>query len=78
MSQLNIHMTPSFEKNLQKLMHILHIKTKAEAIRYAIKETLNHSLIHAKPGDFSKWIGLGKQVPVNANSQFKSDDDLWK
>ncbi len=28
--------------------------------------------------DFSTWIGLAKNVPVNPKPRFKSDDDLWK
>ncbi len=36
MSQLNIHMTSIFEKDLQKFMRLRHIKTKSEAIRLYI------------------------------------------
>jgi len=78
MGQLNIHMTPTFEKNLLRLMKVRHIKTKAEAIRIAINETLNHSIHQIKPVDFSTWIGLAKNIPVNSKPKFKSDDDLWK
>jgi len=78
MTQLNIHMTPIFERDLQQFMKIRHIKTKAEALRIAVKEGLEHSLQHIKPTDFSKWVGLGKQVPVNKKRHFRSDDDLWK
>lgn len=78
MTQLNLHVNPSFEKELQQFMKVKHIKTKAEAIRVAVKESLAHSIQHIKSVDFSKWIGLAKQVPVNTKQRFHSDDDLWK
>lgn len=77
MSQLNIHLTPSFEKNLIKFMKLRHIDTKSEAIRVAIKEGIEHTSLHAKPVNFTKWLGLGTQVPTNKKSRFSSDDDLW-
>ena len=40
MSQLNIHMTPTLEHDLRKFMKVRHLKSKAEAIRTAIKENL--------------------------------------
>lgn len=78
MSQLNIHMSPAFEKNLLRLMKVRHIKTKAEAIRIAVNETLSHAVHQIKPVDFSTWIGLATNIPTNPSPKFKSDDDLWK
>ncbi|HSW70514.1 MAG TPA: hypothetical protein VLH77_00865 [Gammaproteobacteria bacterium] len=78
MSQLNIHMTLKFEKDLQKFMKLRHIKTKAEAVRIAIQESLEHALPHKKKIDFSAWLGLATQVPVSKKTSFSSDDDLWK
>jgi len=78
MSQLNLHITPAFEQELLKFMKIRHIPTKAEAIRVAIKEGLEHSIGHIKTSDFSDWVGLGNQAPTNKKIKFKSDDDLWK
>lgn len=78
MPQLNIHLTPTFEKDLKKFMKIRHIETKSEAIRIAIKEGIEHSIGPVKPVDFSKWIGLGNQAPVNKKRKFFSDSDLWK
>jgi hypothetical protein len=78
MTQLNIHMTATFEKDLLKFMKIRHIPTKSEAIRIAIKEGLEHTAGRLKAPDFSEWAGLGKEVPQNKKLKFKSDDDLWK
>lgn len=77
MSQLNIHMTPDFEKDLRKFMKMRHLKTKAEAIRTALKECLQYSAKKAKPCDFQEWIGLGLKAPINKNPRFQNDDDLW-
>lgn len=78
MRQLNIHLTDAFARDLQKFMKIRHISTKAEAIRTAIKEGLEHSAANEKTTDFSAWLGLAKQVPINNKPRFKSDEELWK
>ena len=78
MRQLNIHMNAAFAQDLKRFMKARHIKTKAEAVRMAIKEGLEHSVNLIKPTDFNAWLGLGLQVPVNKNPKFKSDNDLWK
>jgi len=78
MSQLNIHVTPHFEKDLNKFMKIRHIQTKSEAIRLAIKEGIQHTVSQTKRIDFSDWLGLGLEVPTNKKTKFSSDDDLWR
>ena len=78
MSQLNIHLTASFQSELKKFMKLRHIDTKSEAIRVAIKEGIQHAMIHTKPVNFTSWLGLANQVPVNKKVKFSSDDDLWK
>ena len=77
MSQLNIHLTASFEKDLHKFMKIRHIHTKSEAIRVAIKEGIQHSLTKTKPVNFNDWLGIAMQIPINNKPKFTSDDDIW-
>ena len=78
MSQLNIHLTTAFERDLRKFMKVRHIPTKAEAIRTAIKEGLERSIGQQKPStNFSTWLGLAKQASPNKKPRFRSDDDLW-
>jgi hypothetical protein len=77
MSQLNIQTTPSFERDLRKFMQVRHIQTKTEAIRTAIKEGLQHPPAQTKTTNFSTWIGLALQEPVNKKAKRLSDDDLW-
>jgi hypothetical protein len=79
MSQLNIQLTPDFERRLTRLMRVRGLKTKSEAVRVAVQETLERSLTEAKPRtDFRTWIGLGRRAPLNPNPRFRSDDDLWE
>lgn len=78
MTQLNLHVTPRFEKDLRQLMKVKHLKTKAETIRMAVKETLVHTIQHLRADDFSKWVGLAKQQPLNPKQRFRSDKDLWE
>jgi hypothetical protein len=59
-------------------MKIRHIKTKSEAIRLAVKEGLEHNTPNKSPTDFTSWLGLAIQLPVNKKNKFQSDDDLWK
>lgn len=77
MSQLNIHITASFEKDLNRFMRLKHINTKSEAIRVAIKEGIQHASKQVKTINFNDWLGLGNQVPTNKKVKFTSDDDLW-
>lgn len=78
MRQLNIHMTPALARDLTKFMKIRHIKTKAEAVRTAVKESLEHSSDRVEPIDFSTWIGIGTQIPTRKKPKFKTDKDLWE
>ena len=77
MSQLNISLSPEFERELQHFMKARHIPTKAAAIRTAVKEGLAH-LKQAKKSDFSDWAGLATRAATNPHPHFKNDDDLWK
>lgn len=79
MTQINLHVTAEFEKELEQLMKVKQLKTKTLAIRIAVKECLEHAIAAQKiPSDFSHWIGLGNQATMNEKPRFESDDDLWK
>ena len=76
MSQLNINVTPEFESALKRLMQARGLKSKAEAVRLAVREALER----ARPAgatDFTSWIGLGTAAPENPSPRFSSDDMLW-
>lgn len=77
MSQLNIHLTPDFEAALNKLMRVRGLKTKSEAVRLAIQETLERETRVRNTLDFTEWIGLGNRAKPNPHPRFRSHDDLW-
>ena len=78
MSQLNIHMTPAFERVLKRFMEIREIRTKSEAIRLAVEESLDRELRNASSTDFTSWLGLGKAAAENLAPRFPSHDALWE
>lgn len=76
-SQLNINQTPEFEEDLSRLMRVRKIATKSEAVRMAVRESLERSLQSACPVDYRSWIGLAAGEGENLQPRFRSDDDLW-
>lgn len=75
MAQLNLNLTPDFERDLTTFMKERGIATKSEAIRTAVRESL---LRAAKPPGrptFQSAVGSLKQT--NPRPKFKSEDDLW-
>lgn len=77
MSQLNIHLSPEFEQVLAEYMRLRGLRTKSDAIRLAVRESLERELRRHQTPDFSAWVGLGQRSPENPNPRFRSDDDLW-
>ncbi len=77
MPQLNLHLTPEFEEALDELMRLRQLRTKSEAVRLAVLETAERERRRRSPADFSSWLGLGRQTPVNPKPRFRSDADLW-
>ncbi len=77
MAQLNINQTPEFESDLQRLMRIRKIPTKSEAIRLAVRESLERSMQAAPAADYREWLGLAKGKDENPQPRFSSHDELW-
>lgn len=79
MSQLNMHTSPSFEEDLERLMQLREIPTKSAAIRTAVREALARALrARGQQIDFRDWIGRGLQAEGNRRPRFSSDDELWQ
>ena len=76
MAQLNIHMTPEFERALRRLMRMRKIATKSEAVRIAVLEAAEPA--RAKRGAFRALLGTGLRAPVRSRRQFRDEDALWK
>jgi metal-responsive CopG/Arc/MetJ family transcriptional regulator len=76
MSQISVELNPELEHALAEYMKLRHIETEAEAIRVALRELVERAR-PASRSDFSRWLGLGLQVPENPAPRFHSDHDLW-
>jgi Arc/MetJ-type ribon-helix-helix transcriptional regulator len=76
MKQLNVNITPEFERDLRRVMKVGGFKTKSDAVRHAIREVAQRSASTQKT-DFRSWIGLALKGKPNPNPRFKSEDDLW-
>lgn len=77
--QLNIHLKPDFIADLQKFMLLRGIATKSEAVRVAVRESLE--LLTRKRRshtDFRQWQGMALRGTANPRPRFQSDDDLWE
>jgi hypothetical protein len=77
MAQLNINLTPAFERALTRLMRIRRIKTKSEAVRVAVEEALAASSRRSAAADFAAWIGLGTTAAQNPAPRFPDHASLW-
>jgi metal-responsive CopG/Arc/MetJ family transcriptional regulator len=77
MGQLNINMTPEFEKDLETYMREQGISQKSEAIRRAIHEAALRRQMERQKVDFRSWRGLALKSAPNPKPRFKNEDDLW-
>ncbi len=77
MSQINLHTTPEFEKQLKEYMQISGFHTKAQAIRAAVQESLARHLAQKVSVDFTRWLGEGL-APTPHKPRFEDEDDLWE
>ncbi len=77
MPQLNVHLTPEFQRSLAEYMRLRDLKTKSEAVRQAVLEALEVQISRRRTADFGSWLGLGNRAPQNPEPRFRRDDDLW-
>ena len=75
MKQLNLNVTPDFERDLQQYMKKKEIPTKSEAIRQALREVGAHGT--GSDYDFRSWLGMGLKTPLRKKRRFRSEDELW-
>jgi hypothetical protein len=61
--QLNLNVTPEFERDLKLFMKRKGIKRKSDAIRCAIREAASRTTVPKT--DFRSWIGVAAQDPPN-------------
>lgn len=77
MAQMNLHITPEFERALRRFMRVRGLTNKSEAIRAAVREAAERDG-RAGRADFRSWVGAGCAAPLNPRPRFTSDDDLWR
>lgn len=77
MKQINLHVTPSFLKELTTVMKMKGIKTKSEAIRVAVHHLVEQLTSSRTQTSFRGWLGMGLKSPLSLNRQFKDEDALW-
>lgn len=83
MAQINLHVTADFEEALEALMHARGLRSKSEAIRYAVQEAAAPYRA-APPRDFSALQGLlrrhprakGRRRPPVADLEREIDDEM--
>ena len=78
MPQLNMHISSEFDRELAKWMELRGIATKSEAIRAAVRESLERLRAARRPRDYRELVGLATPTVPISRRQFKTDDDLWK
>ena len=76
MRQLNLNVTPEFERDLRRYMKQRGIARKSEAIRLALRDAVER-VGSGGDYDFRAWLGLGLKAPLRRKPRFQSEDDLW-
>lgn len=76
MRQINMNVTPEFQRDLEEFMTRRKLKNKSEAIRLALREAVAADSGAAET-DFRSWIGMGLRVPPRRKPRFQSEDELW-
>jgi hypothetical protein len=76
MKQLNLNVTPEFDRDLRRFMKQKGIARKSDAIRQALHEAVTR-VTESGSCDYRSWLGLGLKAPLNPRPRFRSEDDLW-
>jgi hypothetical protein len=75
MKQLNVNITPEFERDLRRLMKNAGIKRKSDAVRQAVHEAAARAKT-PRNYDFRSLIGIALRGPESPDPRFKTEDDL--
>ena len=65
MRQLNLNVTPEFERDLRRLMRQQGITKQSEAIRRAVHEAAAKGGAASQAADYRSWLGLGLSAALN-------------
>lgn len=76
MKQINVIVTPQFDRDLKALMKARRIPNKSAALRTAVHEAAQR--VSEKPVyDFREWLGFGLKAPLAQKRKYLTEDDLW-
>ncbi len=78
MPQMNINLTPDFERDLNRYMKKSGVETKSEAIRRAVREALEQLRSRRPVRSFAEMLGIAAKYPQNRSPRFRTEDDLWE
>jgi Arc/MetJ-type ribon-helix-helix transcriptional regulator len=56
MAQVNVHVTPEFDEALGRLVRLRGLRSKSEAIRWAVVEALDREIGRSQTADFRAWL----------------------
>lgn len=76
MRQVNLNVTPEFDRDLRRFMKLRGISQKSEAIRQALHEAVARGSGRVD-SDYRTWLGLGLKAPLNPKPRFENEDALW-
>jgi len=76
MAQLNLNVTPEFERDLREYMKRRGFTRKSDALRRALREAVARES-GAGEEDYRRWLGLGVRAPLRRKRRYLSEDDLW-
>ena len=74
--QININVTPEFERHLRHYMWSKNLTTKSDAIRQALRDAVVQD-VGAGDFDFRSWLGCALRVPPRRRRRFRNEDQLW-
>lgn len=76
MRQLNLIVTPEFERDLKKLIKARKYPNQSAAIRAAVHDAVQQKAPE-KSRDWHSLLGAALRYPANPKPRFKTEDDLW-
>jgi Arc/MetJ-type ribon-helix-helix transcriptional regulator len=75
MRQININVTPEFQRDLDMLMRKRKLKNKSDAIRFAVRQAAGARA--EEPYDYRAWIGYALRAPLARKKKYLTEDELW-
>ena len=75
MPQINLHVTPTFEEALRRLMRLRSFRSKSEAIRLVVQEAADAAQGRSRGLGFADLHGIARPDP---DQPPLTDDMLWE